>query len=221
MKKLDRIQFPVPNCLSKYKYGMDAWGKLSKNTDDYNEIWDSLLPLQKNLCAYCECILNTKHVEHFFQRNTPGYEHLTFIWENLFGSCCHKERCGKYKDNKFKGSLEEIIKPDIDDPHEYFIFISTGMIVIKEDLNNTKKEKAEQTLLAFNLNRDITLIGSRRRAILSYKPIADEIYKCFESELSNEDFIYFNELINEQIDTIKDQEYSSALKHLFQYNRDY
>ena len=26
-------------------------------------------------------------------------------------------------------------------------------------------------------------------------------------------FIYFNELINEQIDMIKDQEYSSALKH--------
>ena len=95
------------------------------------------------------------------------------------------------------------------------------MIIIKEGLDEQKKQKAEQTLLAFNLNKDITLIGSRRRALLSYKPIADEIYNCFESELSNEDFIYFNELINEQIDMIKDQEYSSALKHLFQYNRNY
>ena len=221
MKKLERTEFSAPNCLSKYKYGKDVWSKLSTNRKDNKEIWDSLLPLQKNLCAYCKCILSKKHIEHFFQRNTPGYEHLTFVWENLFGSCCHEKRCGNNKDKKFKGSLENIIKPDIDDPHEYFIFLVTGVIVIKEHLTIKQREKAEQTLLAFNLNGDTSLVNSRRGAILAYKELAVEIYSILGDEVSDEDYLYFKELIYEQIDLIKNEEYTSALTHLFQYNKNY
>lgn len=41
--------------------------------------------MQKGFCAYCECSLKRKHIEHF--RTRDSHTNLTFIWSNLFGSC--------------------------------------------------------------------------------------------------------------------------------------
>lgn len=218
MKKLDRNSVPEPSCLKKYKYGQDDWSVLSRNKTENQEIWDSLLPLQSENCAYCESGLSHhRHIEHFFQRNTNGYEHLTFVWDNIFGSCCNPNSCGKYKDDKFKGDLTKIIKPDLDDPNDYFIFLRNGNIQIKEGLNESEKIKAELTLSAFNLNGDSKLVNSRSAAIKPYIKEADEIYSLIESDESALEIIKV--LIDEKIQEISSQPFSTALIHLFQYNQ--
>lgn len=219
MKKLDRSSVIEPACLSKYKYGFHDWGVLSKNKEENQEIWNSLFPLQSGNCAYCESSLNHhKHIEHFFQRNTNGYEHLTFIWYNIFGSCCNPNTCGKYKDDKFKGDLTKIIKPDIDDPSDYFIFLRNGYIQIKAGLTEDQKIKAELTLSAFNLNGDSRLVNSRSVAIKSFIPEADAIYSLLE-DINNQEYV--KELINEQIQEVSPLEFGTALTHLLKYNQSY
>ncbi|WP_350262660.1 hypothetical protein [Pantoea sp. BJ2] len=41
--------------------------------------------MEGEFCAYYECRLNRKHVEHFRPRSR--FSALTFEWRNLFGSC--------------------------------------------------------------------------------------------------------------------------------------
>lgn len=219
MKKLDRNSVTEPSCLSKYKYGLDDWGVLSRNKEENQEIWNSLLALQSENCAYCEISLNHhKHIEHFFQRNTNGYEHLTFIWDNIFGSCCNPNTCGKYKDEKFKGDLIKIIKPDIDDPNDYFIFLKSGNIQIKEGLSEHDIARAQLTLTAFNLNNDSSLLNSRSVAIKTFIAEADEIYSLLE-DIDYKDYV--EELIDKKIIEVSSLEFSTALIHLFQYNQNY
>lgn len=219
MKKLDRSLVVEPACLSKYKYGFHDWSVLSKNKEENQEVWDSLFPLQSGNCAYCESSLSHhKHIEHFFQRNTNGYEYLTFVWHNIFGSCCNPNTCGKYKDDKFKGDLTKIIKPDIDDPNDYFIFLRNGYIQIKAGLTEDQKVKAELTLSAFNLNGDSRLVNSRSVAIKSFIPEADAIYSLLE-DINNQEYV--KELINEQIQQVSPLEFSTALTHLLRYNQSY
>ncbi|UIP95945.1 retron Ec78 anti-phage system effector HNH endonuclease PtuB [Acinetobacter johnsonii] len=219
MKKLDRSSVIEPSCLSKYKYGLHQWGILSRNKVENQEIWDSLLPLQSSNCAYCEASLHHhKHIEHFFQRNTNGYEHLTFIWDNIFGSCCNSNTCGKYKDEKFKGDLKKIIKPDIDNPNDYFIFLKNGNIQIKAGLSENDRSKAELTLSAFNLNSDSNLVNRRETALKSFFSEVNEIYSLLE-DMNYENYV--KELIEEKKLEVSSLEFSTALIHLFQYNRSF
>nr|WP_275780867.1 retron system putative HNH endonuclease [Enterobacter hormaechei] len=48
--------------------------------------------MQGGFCAYCECRLNRKHVEHF--RPRKDFPALTFEWTNLFGSCGDTHKAG-------------------------------------------------------------------------------------------------------------------------------
>lgn len=220
MRKLNRNAVLEPSCLKKYKYGKDNWGLLSRNKEENTEVWNSLLSMQINNCAYCECSLSHhKHIEHFFQRNTNGYEHLTFSWDNIFGSCCNRNTCGKHKDEKFKGDLKKIIKPDIDNPDDYFIFLNTGTIQIRLGLSTSDQHKAQQTLLAFNLNNDSSLLNSRETAIKSYFKEAELIYSLIDENESNREEI--QSLVEEKIEEVSSLPFRTALIHLFTYNKSY
>ncbi|WP_212791808.1 hypothetical protein, partial [Acinetobacter baumannii] len=92
-----------------------------------------------------------------------------------------------------------------------------GNIQIKEGLNENEKIKAKLTLSAFNLNGDSKLVNSRSAAIKPYIKEADEIYSLIESDENALEIIKV--LIDEKIQEISSQPFSTALIHLFQYNQ--
>lgn len=78
MKELARLE--SPEILDQYTAGQNDWMEI-----DQSAVWPKLTEMQGEFCAYCECRLNRRHIEHFRPRGK--FPALTFIWSNLFGSC--------------------------------------------------------------------------------------------------------------------------------------
>ncbi|HGF5952499.1 retron system putative HNH endonuclease [Escherichia coli] len=121
MKFLRRI-YPGPNVLSSYDFNTQTWDDVSSS--DKKDIWVDLVKMQGKVCAYCERKINLtkegdKHIEHFKRKGI--HRELTFNWENLFGSCGEKQRCGFYKD-KQEYNEGDLLKADEMDPEDFFCF---------------------------------------------------------------------------------------------------
>lgn len=178
--------------------------------------------MQNNFCAYCERKLSDdkKHIEHFqTQCDSP---HLTFVWENLFGSCGEGnwDSCGIFKDTKGRPyNYTELIKPDQDNPREYLLFLTNGQVVPHPDSSSNSREKAVTTIRVFNLNSAHKLVGARREVLRSSIRLAKEIYECWGNGHIDKDI--FVELIQDELESIQGREFETALRDLFEYNRDY
>lgn len=215
MKQLTRPE--VPAQLARFTAGRDQWGDV-----ELEDIWHYLIQMQGEFCAYCECRLNRKHVEHFRPRKT--FQALTFEWANLFGSCgdTHKaggwDRCGIYKDNGAgRYDANQLIKPDEDTPDHYLLFLTTGRVVPLPGLTGPALVKAEETIRVFNLNGDPALLGSRRAAISFVMAEVETLYAAqddFEDEL-------WGEMFEEELQQLEHVEFSTALKHAWTYNKAY
>ncbi|HCN9345115.1 TPA: TIGR02646 family protein, partial [Escherichia coli] len=114
MKELARLE--SPEILDQYTAGQNDWMEI-----DQSAVWPKLTEMQGEFCAYCECRLNRRHIEHFRPRGK--FPALTFIWSNLFGSCGDSKksggwsRCGIYKDNGAGAyNADDLIKPDEENP---------------------------------------------------------------------------------------------------------
>jgi uncharacterized protein (TIGR02646 family) len=183
------------------------------------QVWEKLFDMQGYRCAYCECSLDLsdpeeKHIEHFRQKGRVEYKRLTFEWTNLFGSCCHGNRCGRYKD-KSGLSSEDIIKMDEEDPEIYFQFLSSGGIHIRDDLSAEQKRKAEITLNAFNLNpRRGEVKYERERIIKTHRYIIDEMLKMVNEVKSEADMGFLIEIRDEYIKKVSDRPFVTAIKHV-------
>ena len=178
MKKLIRPT-PAPSYLSSYCHLTNKWSKNSPTSEERLDLWEKLYDMQKGYCCYCESIAKhgEGHIEHFFHKgqNPDGsspYKHLTFDWDNLFASCGHRsgDTCGHYKDREGPqgpGNYDpnKIIKPDVDNPLDYFEFLPTGTISIKSGLPANKVDRAEETLRVLNLQH---LNGRRNSRIDIY-----------------------------------------------------
>jgi uncharacterized protein (TIGR02646 family) len=150
-----------PNCLAKYNYATDAWRAKPENgfpqvplEADRTQIWEALNAMQRNVCAYCEGRLETgSHIEHFAKRSS--YRHLTFEWDNLFGSCSREDCCGHYKDSNHsrysRYSLQDLIKPDVDDPWDFLVFGSDGRVSVRDRLSPAMRKKGQTTIDVLNL----------------------------------------------------------------------
>ncbi|GAK29469.1 retron Ec78 anti-phage system effector HNH endonuclease PtuB [Serratia liquefaciens] len=213
MKKLTRPE--TPECLNQLIAGRDNWRLANKN-----ELWHALNEMQHGFCAYCECRLNRKHIEHFRTRN--GYVNLTFNWTNLFGSCGDTSqkggwaRCGIYKDNGAGGyNPENLIKPDEEDPSAFLHFFTTGAVRPRVGLTADEHFKATETLRVFNLNGDPVLFGSRRQAINAELQEIEDFYKL-EGQLSAEDWDAF---LQDALSRVNILEFSTALTHAWNYNK--
>ncbi|QFQ78635.1 retron Ec78 anti-phage system effector HNH endonuclease PtuB [Vibrio harveyi] len=201
------------DCLSGLAPGKNGWEEAP--TD---KIWVELDKMQGGFCAYCECRLKRKHIEHFKTRT--AYAKDTFNWNNLFGSCGDSSkkggwnRCGIYKDNGAgKYNIDEIIKPDSDNPNSYLLFLTTGKVVARPELVGTALRKAEETIRVFNLNKDTTLFNSRKSAI---KAIEDEITELYSmQEELGEDWSTF---LEDAISNVNGEEFQTALEHAWSYN---
>lgn len=186
------------------------------------DIWKALDKMQNNFCAYCERQLSDdkKHIEHFQSRNDSP--NLTFSWQNLFGSCGkgNWDSCGIFKDTKGRPyDHTKLIKPDQDNPREYLLFLTNGQVVPHPNCPSNMREKAVTTIRVFNLNSTPKLVGARREALRSSISLAKEIYKCWEKGEIDKDF--FDELIQDELESLQGREFETALRDLFEYNLDY
>jgi uncharacterized protein (TIGR02646 family) len=209
MKRLVRAEAPA--CLNSLKHGCDEWEDVAKS-----DVWLELDKMQNGFCAYCECRLNRKHIDHLRTRN--DYPKFTFNWGNLFGSCGDSSqkggwgRCGIFKDDGAgKYNVAEIIKPDEEDPNCILLYLTSGIVVP----NATNIKKGTETIRVFNLNGDTSLFNSRKQSINAIKFEVDELYGL-QDELEVDDWI---ELLQDGLDSCINQEFQTALEHTWRYNQ--
>lgn len=174
MHLLNRTTVAAPRCLSRYHHGRNTWSDLTD--DDRQEIRNALETMQGRRCAYCECSLDedNQHIEHFRQRGR--YPQGIFDWENLFWSCIRTNSCGKHKDGCGSYNHADPIKPDVEDPERFFLFIFDGSIAIRKDLIAEEQHRAKQTLRIFNLDEQWgALRQMRRSAVAGYVETLKEL----------------------------------------------
>lgn len=187
MKKLIRV-IPGPVSLSNSSYETHSWKKF-KGKQKKKPIWNEIMKMQGGFCCYCEssAVPDNGHIEHFFYKGEKDgvapYKEKTFEWSNLFG-CCGSSghpHCGHFKDKEgVDGPGEynpyDLIKPDEDDPSNYFHFIATGHIRINENLSSADKNRAEETVRVLNLSAGT--LNSAREAQIDI--VKKEILELFD-----------------------------------------
>jgi uncharacterized protein (TIGR02646 family) len=220
MRQLKRpIHRPV--CLGNCDYTIDRWSLGKPSSNGRKAIWKKLANMQNGFCCYCESIAvkGNGHIEHFFYKgkkadgNEP-YKHMTFDWNNLFGSCGLNSRdtCGHYKDregDKGPGVYDPtlLIKPDIDQPSNFFEYFPSGAIGVKSGLSAYDESRAKETLRVLNLQK---LNGARKRRIDIFRKELDALLL-----LSNDVNVLKVEIDNIK-QKIKNAEYqTSVLQVLF------
>lgn len=206
MHKLDRGT--APTCLSHYSHVHDNWSIVPDT--DKRLIWVYLDTMQGNRCAYCEADLSNgnKHIEHFVQRSRN--QTLTFDWSNLFGSCNREDSCGKHKDNCGVYNRADLIKPDIEDPEDFFIFIQDGTISIRDDLSPNNKIRASETLRIFNLDdTNGPLRRMRQQAAAGYVQTAEEIY-ALAAEWPEEEWL---PILEEELNDTANLPFATVIKY--------
>lgn len=189
-------------CLKQAKKKNMSWYIFQRDKhEDYKKVKNKLIEMQHGLCVYCESKLNNKsHIEHFKCRSQ--FKKDTYEWDNLFVSCDSDSHCGKFKDssNNPKYQIDNLIKPDLDNPSDYFVFSDKGKIVEKYDLSTSDKYKATETIRVLNLNES-ELINIRKK-----------FYKCWQTIILD--------LINNEVPIIVDIneniEYSAELKNIIE-----
>lgn len=170
MHKLKRGAAPI--CLGHFQHGRNNWADVTADHKHY--IWVMLIEMQGDRCAYCETAISQgeRHIEHFRQKGRDPTQ--TFVWQNLFGSCCNPNSCSEYKDKQGVYPPSVLIKPDEDDPEYFLRFHSDGTISVRDDLSNTERNRANETLRLFNLT-DGSLRWQRQAAAAGYRQTAEEI----------------------------------------------
>ena len=110
--------------------------------------------MQGEVCAYCEgqAVPGRRHIEHFRPRHR--YPQHTFRWDNLFGNCGDTKTCGHRKDApKARAyAVEDLIKPDEEDPDTFFHFVGDGSIAVREGLAPRQAARARETLRVSGLD---------------------------------------------------------------------
>lgn len=201
---------PAPACLEKFNHGEDVWGCVPG--DDKTELWNALIAMQGNRCAYCECELfvSERHIEHFRQRGR--YAAGTFDWSNLFGSCNSSESCGKHKDRCGTYDPTSLIKVDDENPDDFFVFVKDGTISTRIGLAAAALLRAEETLRIFNLDsKNGRLRQMRRASVLGHWHTVEEISEFAAADPQNE--CGWRELLADEIRRAMSLPFSAAVRH--------
>ncbi|MDX8413362.1 MAG: retron Ec78 anti-phage system effector HNH endonuclease PtuB [Mariprofundales bacterium] len=208
MHQLERPSAPA--CLVRFRHGLNNWNDVLPA--DKDEIWQQLNQMQQQRCAYCECSIageKKAHIEHLRQRSR--YPQGTFEWGNLFGSCNHVDSCGKHKDACGAYNYYDLIKMDEEDPEHFFIFIADGTIAVRSGLSDDEKHRAKETLRIFNLDAQHgRLRQMRQSAVQGYVQTAEELLAIAENFDENE----WMPLLQQELNTIKNQPFATAIKHV-------
>jgi uncharacterized protein (TIGR02646 family) len=121
----------------------------------------ALRPLAHGKCAYCESTLGVTtdlEIEHYVAKSREL--DLAFEWTNLLPAC---RMC-----NSAKGDTDHrntVLKPDDEDPEPYFwVEAATGRLEPHPALDESQKQRAEETIRIHNLQRG-ALCSNRFRRI--------------------------------------------------------
>lgn len=207
MHKLQRGQSSA--CLAHYQHGRNSWSDIPP--DEKSAIWTELEAMQGQRCAYCEADISNdhKHIEHFRQRSR--YLQGTFDWNNLFGSCNRKDTCGKHKDGCGLYNPADLLKPDVDDPEIFFIFVSDGTIAVRHGLNAQDQHRAEETLRIFNLDAQHGPLRSmRQQAVAGYLQTGEALW-ALASEYPPEDW---EPILEGELLATSHLPFATAIKHM-------
>jgi len=204
------VRGPEPACLRRYRDSGITWDDKS---NDKASVHEALQEMQGYFCAYCEASIvnhDNRHIEHF--RKRQRFPQKTFEWGNLFWSCSNSCSCGRYKDSGAAGgySSHDLIKPDEDDPEDFFLFLATGKIEVRAGLPSDMLRKAEETLRVFNLNgMNSGLVSRRRNAVKGYR---DSLYGMLQGEMLNnsDERAGFIDLL---LESARNSEFFTAIKH--------
>lgn len=162
-------------------------------------------------CAYCEASIDDGHghIEHFFPKSRNPRQ--TFDWRNLFWSCSRHNNCGRHKDHNVTNyDPADLIKPDDDDPDEFFVFVYDGSIRIRDDIDPALKHRAKETLRVFNLDANNgALRHMRRMAVAGYLQNAETLWQLREQLAEDE----WNELLNEELDSVQSLPFVTVIRH--------
>lgn len=180
------------------------------------EVHDSLIPVQKYLCSYCEIELDRGdgelgyHIEHIEPKSSNSS--FTFKFSNLLISCFNSGHeispsvydsapisCGHAKKDAFDSLL--FIKPTDLECEDYFYYELDGRIVPNPSLDNSHKfAQAVYTINLLNLNcrrlkrerKDIISEGLDIAYMLSGSPDALSDFASLElEEINNKNFAFF------------------------------
>lgn len=146
-----------------------AWNEIGNAEKSFKKrlIRHILRKEQNNVCAYCEKEIKyygkVSGIDHFKKRDDCPKDVLNY--NNLLVSCQAQGHCESFKDSQKShtcADYDNIINPTIDNPNDFFEYGLAGDILIKENLNNIQKKKAEFTIKIFKLNAQ-SLIEARKR----------------------------------------------------------
>lgn len=213
MHKLYRAE-ASPECLSRFRHGLNHWREVL--AADREAIWVKLDDMQQGRCAYCEASFPQKnghyvaHIEHFQQQSR--FPQGTFDWLNLFGSCDRQDSCGKHKDQCGTYNPVDLIKPDVEDPEVFFVFVVDGSIAIRQGLSEEQQHRAKETLRIFNLDAKYGALRQMRESMVSgYKQTAEELW-ALAIEYPDE----YPEFLQQELDAVANLPFVTAIKHILQ-----
>lgn len=129
---------------------------------------------QQGFCAYTEqrVDLDRCHIDHFYKQSL--FSEKSLDWDNFLVAEKDNPNFGAdHKDNRIKqkGDYAKLINPSIDDPHDYFRYLTNGEICVRSGLSSAEQEKASYTIEVFNLNHS-KLVNLRKTVfgyLLDYK----------------------------------------------------
>ena len=198
----------IPGGLSSYRHGYHKWSGSCPTTAERASIWQALVAMQGERCAYCEGPIseNSRHIEHFRQRGR--YPQGTFDWHNLFGSCDRNGTCGDYKDKCGHYQHEDLIKPDVDEPDNFLIFTPLGAIRPRAGLSASDHHRAKETIRILKLDGPLNQI--RRTEVAGYVQTA-EIFAEMAMSFSESEW---RPLLEEEIRNTMHLPYATAIRHV-------
>lgn len=200
----------APACLDRYQHGQHNWSMQSPTSAERAEIWEKLDALQGNRCAYCEAGLSEghRHIEHFRQRRS--HPEGTFDWGNLFGSCKRQGTCGEHKDHCGAYDHTLLIKPDQEDPDDFFVFLSDGNVSPRVGLTQEQHQRATQTIRILNLNGPKGALRQiRQREVAGYVQTA-EFFADMAMSFPDHEWL---PLLNEELATTAHLPFATAIRH--------
>lgn len=139
----------------------------------HQDIKNALIPKLDTKCAFCESMPNESgyiEVEHYLPKSI--YHTETYSWENLLPSC---KRCNLKKLALDTGKYP-IVKPDSEDPEEYFSY-NNIKIIPKKDCKD--KMKANRTIKKLELNQH-RLIKPRSELLVNLVDYENELEKVLK-----------------------------------------
>jgi uncharacterized protein (TIGR02646 family) len=167
------------------------------------ELREYILKNEQNyLCAYCEKIISSNqkqsNIDHFKKKESQFFPKNIFNYDNLVVSCNTNDRCSSYKDNKKNGLIKSdyinIINPIVENPNDYFYYLPTGELLLKDKTNikssftrdifnlqqfSLEKSRAKLTPVILQLKDDGFSLKEIEICLYEYKSFVQYIYENF------------------------------------------